>query len=129
MTTLNLNFQITVNPPAAPPPPPLLLMDGNGNPLSNGQTINLQPETVGVEDGGQVLFTIKGGVAPYSYQTDEGAMPAGDSFSKQANADGSETVFLEGTPSASGPFSFSIQITDSAGQSVTVASQPAQGNS
>jgi hypothetical protein len=116
---LTLNFVITVVSPAPPPPPvnPLLLVDDSGNPLQSGETITLANETVGVQDNGQFLFTVKGGVPPYSYVTDDSSLPDGDSFTKTVNADGSETIFLEGTPTTAGNNqTFSVEITDSSGQ-------------
>jgi len=115
MAEETINFSITVNPAT----PALVVVDGNGNPLANGAQVTLQPETVGVDDPGQTLFTVSGGVPPYSY-TVAGTVPAGDSISSVQNTNGSETVEISGTPTTAGSDTFSVTVSDSAGQSVTV---------
>jgi Putative Ig domain len=120
MSQETINFSLAVNP-ATPPPPALVVVDGNGNPLSDGSSVTLQAEMVGVADPGQVLFKVSGGTAPYSYQVTEGALPAGDSLNATENSDGSETVELSGTPTAAGNASFSVQVSDSAGATAQVS--------
>jgi hypothetical protein len=114
-----VNFELTVNPATTPPPSPLQLVDGNDNPITDGETITLSDETVGTADPGQVLFTAKDGVPPYNYSITSGAIPAGDELSATTNADGSETVSISGTPEADGAANFAVTVTDSSGASVT----------
>lgn len=118
-----VNFTITVNA-ATPPPPALTVVDANGNP-AEGETITLEPETVGVDDPGQLLFTVSGGVPPYTVTIGSGGYPAGDQITSQANADGSVSYYLEGTPTNPGNDPFSVTITDSAGTSAQVAKKKA----
>lgn len=119
MSQETINFTLIVNP-ATPPPPALVVVDANGNPLADGASVTLQPETVGVADPGQVLFTVSGGTAPYSFALASGALPAGDSLGSTVNADGSETVDLAGTPTAAGTATFAVTVNDSAGQTQTI---------
>jgi hypothetical protein len=127
MSSETINFAITVSaasPPPPPPPPALTVVDANGNPLVDGSNVTLQPETVGVEDPGQNLFTVSGGVPPYNYAP-SGSIPAGDSLSTITNADGSQTVELSGTPTEAGTVNFSIVVSDSASQSMTIGAKAA----
>jgi hypothetical protein len=119
MSQESINFSIVVNPPTQPPPA-LTVVDGSGNPITDGADITLQPETVGVADPGQTLFTVSGGVPPYSFVLESGAYPDGDVASSQENADGSETVVLEGTPTTAETSDFAITVSDSAGNTVIV---------
>jgi hypothetical protein len=123
MNQETLNFVLSVNPAAPPPPPPnpLVVVDGNGAPLADGAQVTLSPETVGVADPGQKLFTVSGGTAPYNFSVASGNLPAGTSLNATTNPDGSETVTLSGTPTAAGPVSFALLVTDSAAASTTVA--------
>ena len=119
MSQETLNFALTVNP-STPPPPALVVTDANGNPLADGANVTLTAETVGVADPGQVLFKVSGGVPPYNYALTAGSVPPGDQLQNVQNPDGSETVTISGTPTAAGSAQFSIQVSDSAGQSQTV---------
>lgn len=101
----------------------LKVVDANGNTLDDGASITLQPETVGVADPGQELFTVSGGQQPYNFSVSAGALPDGDSLSSTTNPDGSETVTLEGTPTTAGDDSFAITVSDSAGVSATVSAK------
>lgn len=106
-----LNFALTVNPSQQNP---LVVKDANGNVLADGANVTLIPETVGVADPGQVLFTVSGGTAPYSFSISSGAPPVGDQLKSTVNADGSETVSLSGTPTTAGASAFAIAVSDSA---------------
>jgi len=119
MSQETINFSIVVNP-STPPPPALEVVDANGNPLQDGSSVTLAAETVGVADPGQTLFTVSGGVPPYTYSLASGSIPPGDELSSTQNSDGSESVILSGTPTAAGSDSFAITVTDSAGQSATI---------
>lgn len=107
-----INFSLSVNP-AVTPPTPLTLEDGNGNPLTNGESVTLTAETVGVADPGQVLFKVSGGTPPYNYEVASGSIPAGDTVAAAVNPDGSETVTLAGTPSVAGASTFAVNVADS----------------
>ncbi|SDA92623.1 putative Ig domain-containing protein [Mesorhizobium qingshengii] len=52
------------------------------------------------------LFTASGGTAPYSYTVSAGALPAGLALDLNSG-------LLSGTPTVTGPFTFSVQATDS----------------
>jgi hypothetical protein len=110
MADPQINFTITVNPVASA----LTVLDGNGNVLTDGSTVALKADTVGTPDPGQVLFTVKSGVAPYNYVLASGSLPPGLQPSAVTNQDGSETVSLTGTPTAQGASAFSLIVTDSA---------------
>jgi hypothetical protein len=132
MNTETITFSIAVNP-APPPTNPFSVTDASGDVLTDGETITLLPETVGILDPGQVLFEVKGGTPPYTYQIVSGSLPEysgpSDGLSKVVNSDGSETVSLSGTPSAPSPTggnSFAIQISDSAGSSVVLGTKAAR---
>jgi hypothetical protein len=86
---------------------------------------NLQPETEGVDDPGQVLGTVSGGQSPYTFSAT--GVPSGDSLAQQASADGNEgdvDVVISGTPSAGdsagSPYSIVLTITDSAANPATL---------
>lgn len=101
------NFTVVVNP-------------SGGQPLTmNPQGGNLPAETQGTQSSDPVC-TVSGGVAPYSFAMSGGAMPPGMNLVSSANADGSESISIEGTPTQAGAFSFSLTVTDSAGASSTV---------
>lgn len=111
MSQETLNFSLSVNPSSQNA---LVVVDANGNPLADGATVQLQAETVGVADPGQVLFKVSGGTAPYNFSVASGAAPSGDQLSSVVNADGSETVSLAGTPTVAGAVNFAILVSDSA---------------
>jgi len=50
-------------------------------------------------------YTVSGGVGPFTWSAIAGALPAGLSLSS--------TGLLSGTPTASGAFSFTVQVVDS----------------
>lgn len=121
MSQETINFLLSVNPSV----PALLVVDASGNVLADGASITLQPETVGVVDPGQTLFTVSKGVVPYNFALASGSIPTGDTLTSTQNADGSETVTIEGTPTTAGASSFAVTISDSAGNSVTVNAKKA----
>lgn len=91
-----------------------------GNPLAFVVNPNLQPETEGVDDAGQVLGTVSGGTAPYTFNAT--GVPSGDTLSQQPSADGNPgdvDVIVSGTPAAGdaagSPYSIVLTITDAAG--------------
>lgn len=116
MAQETINFSLTVNPSTQA----LVIVDANGNILADGDSVTLTPQTVGVNDQGQTLFSVSGGTAPYSFEVSSGSIPDGDSLSSTVNADGSETVTIEGTPTTAGTNIFAITVSDSAGASKTV---------
>ena len=120
MANETLNFSITVNPSTAGP---LVVVDKDGNPLADGASVTLQPQTVGVADAGQVMFTVSGGQPPYSFNLASGTIPPGDQLTSVTNADGSETVSIEGTPTTSGPSTFAILVADSMGKTSSVSAK------
>ena len=119
MAQETINFSLTVNPSTSA----LKVVDANGNTLNDGDSVTLTPETVGVADPGQELLTVSGGTPPYNFSVVSGAIPNGDSLSSVTNADGSETVSIEGTPTAAGTATFAVQVSDSAGASKTVTAK------
>jgi hypothetical protein len=58
--------------------------------------------------------TVSGGVAPYTYSVSLGAVPAGTTLNPA-------TGTVSGTPTAGGPFSYTIQVTDNDGKTATAA--------
>lgn len=113
-----LNFALSVNPAT----PALVIVDGSGNPLNDGDSVTLNPQTVGTADS-QTLFVVSGGVAPYSFALTDGAKPDGEEITSTVNDDSSETVKLEGTPTTAGEANFALVVSDSAGQSKTFAAK------
>lgn len=123
MSSITANFTVTVSPGAT-----AFTITPNGG--------NLPGETVGVPDQGDKVCDISGGQPPYSFQVTQGTVPPGMQLTSEANADQSVSVFIEGTPTQSGAFSFGLTVSDSAGAqaSTTVtprggASSPAPANS
>lgn len=112
MSSETINVSVKVNG-ATPPPNPLVIKDAAGNVLADGADVTLQPETIGVNDPGQVVCVISGGTSPYTF-TPSGNVPDGMELGSVANADGSESVLLAGTPAADAVDSnFSIVVADS----------------
>jgi hypothetical protein len=109
MTQLTVTFSVDVQQGAATP---LTVKDPTGAPLTDGQSVTLSPETVGVQSSVE-LFTVSGGTAPYNFSVATGQLPPGMSLSSVANADGSETVDLSGTPTTAGTSTFGVLISDS----------------
>ncbi len=113
-----LNFAVSVKEAAQS----LKVVDADGNVLADGDSVTLKDETVGVADE-QTLFTVSGGTPPYSFSLASGSLPDGDSLQSTENADGSETVTLEGTPTTAGDSTFAVAVSDSAGSSVTLSAK------
>jgi hypothetical protein len=118
MANETINFSISVNPAAKP----FAIVDANGNPLNDGDSVTLEPQTVGV-DSSQTLLTVSGGTPPYSFSVSSGAVPDGDSLNSTENSDGSETVTLDGTPTTPGASTFALAISDSAGATAKVTAK------
>ena len=103
----------------------LVVNPATANALTFTPNANLQPETEGVDDPGQVLGTVSGGQAPYTFSAT--GVPGGDSLAQQPSADGNEgdvDVVISGTPSvgdsAGSPYSIVLTITDSAATPATL---------
>ena len=79
----------------------------------------LPDETVGTPVNDEVT-TISGGTPPYTFAVTAGAPPDGTQLFSTENADGTETLTLEGTPTTAGDDSFDVTVTDSAGATATV---------
>jgi hypothetical protein len=62
---------------------------------------------------------VSGGIAPYSWSTTGGTLPAGLALTK--NASDSHLAALAGTPTTAGPYSFSVTVTDSSAGSISQA--------
>jgi hypothetical protein len=73
----------------------------------------LPDEVVGVASNDEVT-TISGGTPPYTFSVSAGATPDGMQLFSEDNADGSETLTIEGTPTTEEDSSFDITVTDSA---------------
>lgn len=110
MSTVTGSFTVTVATAANP-----LTMTPQGG--------NLPNETVGVPVTGDIVATVSGGTAPYTFSITGGTLPPGMSLASTQNADGSETITIEGTPTQSGAFSFNLTVVDAAGTSVTLAAK------
>jgi hypothetical protein len=106
MATINGNFTVVVNPA-----PSGLAMNPQGG--------NLPAESVGVAVSDDVCV-VSGGTAPYSFQITGGQLPPGLSLVSTQNPDMSETISIEGTPTQSGAFSFTLTVSDSAGANTSV---------
>jgi hypothetical protein len=87
--TADLTLTVIPAPSLSNPPPP------------QGWTNTVYSDTL----------TVSGGQAPYAWTVSSGSLPAGISLS----ADG----VLTGTPTATGTFAFTVQVTDANGQSAT----------
>jgi hypothetical protein len=98
------NFTVTVQPSTPPPSP--LVMDPQGG--------NLPAETVGVSVNDPVC-KVSGGQAPYNFSVDAGTLPPGLQLVSEVLADGSEQISVQGSPTQSGAFSFTLTVTDAAG--------------
>jgi hypothetical protein len=110
MTEITANFTLTVAPAAAP-----LSITPQGGMLPS--------EIQGVEDKGEQIAVVSGGTPPYNISVTAGTVPPGMQVSTQQNPDGSVAVFLEGTPTQPGAFSFTVTVADSAGASASVKTQ------
>lgn len=111
MTTQNANFTVTVKPAAA-----ALTITPNGG--------NLNSETVGVADPGDKVCNISGGTPPYQFSVSQGSLPPGMGLTAEQNADGVSTdIFIEGTPTQSGAFSFQLSVSDAAGATASTQSR------
>lgn len=110
MSTVSGNFTVTVAPATNPNPLTLTPLGGN-----------LPPEQVGVADPGDIVGTVSGGTAPYTFSVSAGSLPPGMNLVSTDNGDGTETITIEGTPTLSGAFSFTLTVTDAAGATATVS--------
>jgi hypothetical protein len=92
--------------------PPLVVKDAAGNELADGESVALPDETVGtlVND---VVANVSGGKPPYTFSIAAGAVPSGTDLNSTTEADGSETVSIEGTPDTAEDASFDLAIADS----------------
>ena len=99
------------------------------NPASTTQPLaftpnpNLQPDTENVDDPGQILGEVTGGVAPYTFSASD--VPSGMELAQQPDADGvGVDVVISGTPatgdSTASPYSIVLTINDSATPSAQV---------
>ena len=98
-----VSLSIAVNQPAA-----LTIITANP----------LQPGTVGGPYS--QAFEATAGTPPYvSWAVTAGALPPGTTFS-QVSSGGVNTALLAGTPTADGPYSFTVQVTDSVGATASI---------
>lgn len=93
-------FTVSVQP--AGPAPLTLTPDGGA----------LPEETVGTAVA-DLVTVVSGGVAPYSFSITDGAPPDGCELSSETNADGTENITIDGTPTTAGDFSFTLDVADS----------------
>lgn len=107
MSSASASFTVTVKPGAQ-----ALTLTPNGG--------NLPGETQGLPSDDQVCV-ISGGTAPYTIDVAGGQLPPGMQLQQAQNADGSVTVFIVGSPTQSGAFSFNLTVTDAAGAQATVS--------
>ncbi len=97
-------YSITVGPP----PPLTIVLPGSDTTLS--------PGTVGVSYAQN--FFLSGGVAPYTWSVASGSLPPGLALvTTDAPTDNNNQ--LAGTPTAAGTFTFTMKVTDSAGNHAT----------
>ena len=85
-------------------------------PLAIGST-NVPAGTEGTSY--EAFFNTTGGVGPYTWSISSGTVPAGLSLTSYG-----QTAYLLGTPTASGTFDFTVDITDSSTPTPNVASMP-----
>ncbi len=114
MSIVTGTFTLVVNA-AITPPPPLTINPSSGT---------LAPETEDVNDPGQTVANVSGGILPYTFAAT--GVPDGMDLKQQPGADGkSVDVILEGTPTAgdaaNSPFTLAITVTDSATPTTTTA--------
>lgn len=112
MASVTATFTLTVNPGSTGP---ALALTPNGGALPS--------ETVGTAVTGDVVGIVTGGTAPYSFAVTNGALPGGMSLGSTTNADGSETIDIEGTPTDAGDFSFDLTVTDATGSSASLSAR------
>jgi len=86
------------------PPPPNSALQITTSALPNGT----------VSQAYSATLAATGGTTPYTWTLSEGALPIGLAF-------GGSSGVVAGTPSQAGPFSFSVQVKGSAGQSATAS--------
>jgi hypothetical protein len=101
------SFTVTVAPGAQP-----VTITPNGG--------NLPGETQGVAADDQ-FCVVSGGKGPYTLSVSAGALPPGMALEQSPNSDGSVNVFIVGTPTQSGAFSFVLTATDSTGAVASVS--------
>jgi hypothetical protein len=118
MASETINFAVTVSAAANQ----LTLTDPNGNVLTDGESVTLPDLAVGTA-ANEELFVVSGGTAPYNFSVGSGAVPDGTSLNSTVNADNTETVTLEGTPTTAQTSDFSITVTDSAGASTKLTAK------
>jgi hypothetical protein len=104
MSKVQGNFTVTVQPSTEPNP---LVMTPQGG--------NLPGETQGVAIAGDPVCVVSGGTAPYEFSVTAGTLPPGLALISQPQPDGSEQIAIAGTPTQSGAFSFTLEVTDAAG--------------
>lgn len=84
---------------------------------SSGLTLTPNGGALPDEQVGQavndVVTVISGGTAPYTFNITAGATPDGTELFSETNADGSETITIEGTPTTEGDDSFTLTVSDS----------------
>jgi len=106
--TQSYSGTITVPPPAITS----LTCSGGGN----------GPSTVGVRYAD--TCTAPNGTAPFAWSISAGALPAGLTLNSSASA----TATVSGTPTASGPFSYTLQVADSASPAPLTGTQVFSGS-
>jgi hypothetical protein len=72
----------------------------------------LPDETVGTESS-DLVTVVSGGTAPYSFSISDGAPPDGMELNSETNADGTENITIDGTPTTGGDDSFTLDVSDS----------------
>jgi hypothetical protein len=72
----------------------------------------LPQETVGTPVS-DLVTVVSGGEPPYTFSITDGATPDGVELNSETNADGTETITLDGTPTTAGDFSFTLDVEDS----------------
>jgi hypothetical protein len=114
---------VTINVQPAAASPIVFTPDG-----TDAAPIVLPDMQVGVDvpDPGNKITTISGGVPPYVISVPVGAVPDGTRVNSVENADGSEDVFLAGTPlpdavtQPGNPDIFTLDAVDSTGAAATL---------
>src|ERR1019366_6557819 len=96
------------------PPPAITSLTCSGG--ANG------PSTVGVRYAD--TCTAPNGTAPFLWSISAGALPAGVTLNSSASA----TATISGTPTASGPFSYTLQVADSTSPAPLTGTQTFSGS-
>jgi uncharacterized protein (TIGR03437 family) len=89
-------------------------------------TLNCSPSTGPAKIGVaySATCTVSGGTAPYTWSISSGTLPTGVTLSANTGA----TITVSGSPTAAGPYNYTVKATDSATPTAQTAAQSYSGN-